>query len=148
MVWQKTAAVSLTVLLLALQWRFLATPSQWYERAWNPDPEYGRFVDFMRATPGEILADDVALLYAAGKPLRYDDPSAMGPAARMGLWDEGGLLEDIEHKRFSAIMIPFNTDTDGRIDPSGRWTPAVLNAISIHYRIKFVDTFTIYEPKP
>ncbi len=133
--------------LLALQWMLLATPTAWFRGDFTPDPRYGRYINFIRATPGEILADDVGLLYAAGRPLRYDDPSTMGPAAARGLWDEGGLLDDLRHQRFSAVILPVNTNNDGLLDPSGHWTPVALQTLAAYYRVKFPDTRTIYVPK-
>ncbi|MFN8566560.1 MAG: hypothetical protein U0Z44_03350 [Kouleothrix sp.] len=29
-------------------------------------------------------------------------------AARSGVWDQGGLIDDIRARRFSAIMLPVN----------------------------------------
>jgi hypothetical protein len=101
---------------------------------------------YIRATPGEVLADDVGLLYAAGRPLRYDDPSTMGPAASSGVWDQSGLLQEIAERRFSAILIPVNVERD-TVDVTGRWTPEMLAAIRAHYRLAFRDTIFTYVPK-
>ncbi|MBA3943036.1 MAG: hypothetical protein H0X37_00570 [Herpetosiphonaceae bacterium] len=144
---RRHAALLLALPLLALQWLLLATPGTWFRGEFTPDPRYGRYINFIRATAGEILADDVGLLYAAGRPLRYDDPSTMGPAAARGLWDESGLLDDLRNHRFSAVILPVNTNTDGLIDPSGHWTPAALQTLATYYRVKFPDTRTIYVPK-
>ena len=132
--------------LLALQWALLATPLPWFANDYAPDPDRSRFVDFIRATPGEILADDVGLLYAAGRPLRYDDPSAMGPAVAQGLWREDGLLDDIRNRRFSAILFHMEI-TPEFLDTSGHWSPNALRAIYENYDIKFADTVLIYVPK-
>lgn len=127
--------------------------------AYRPQPYFGgelalvdppeRFLNFMRQTPGEILADDIGLLLQAGKPIRYDDPSTMGPAAVSGVWDQSGLIEDIAQKRFSAIMIPENViEEPVPYDGIGRWTTEVRAAIRQYYAIKFSDRIIVYTPKP
>ncbi len=121
-------------------------PPDWYtgELAANETPE--RYLEFMRATPGEILADDTGLLFQAGRDLRYDDPSTMGPAATIGKWDQSGLIEEITQQKFSTIMIPVNLERSD-IDASGRWTAEMLAAIKAHYRLKFRDTIYVYVPR-
>lgn len=123
-------------------------PQPWFvgELA-QPDPPE-RFVNFMRNTPGEILADDVGLLLMAGKPIRYDDPSTMGPAAVSGVWDQSGLIDDIANQRFSAIMIPEDVVAEPvPYDGVGRWTAEVRTAIREHYELKFRDRINTYVPK-
>lgn len=137
---------STALLLTGIQVVQSQQPPDWYtgELAATETPE--RYLDFMRATPGEILADDTGLLFQAGRELRYDDPSTMGPAAKIGKWDQSGLLEEISQKKFSAIMIPVNLERSD-IDPSGRWTPEMLAVIKAHYQLKFRDTIYVYVPK-
>ncbi|NWG21672.1 MAG: hypothetical protein HXY39_15300 [Chloroflexi bacterium] len=132
--------------LLGLQLALAGRPPDWYTNQLVPNDPPERFLVFMRHTPGEILADDTGLLFQAGKPLRYDDPSTMGPAARTGKWDQRGLLEDIAAQRFSAIMIPVNVEKSDR-DASGRWTPEMLAAINQHYRLLYRDTIFTYVPR-
>ena len=110
-----------------------------------PDPP-ARFIEFVANTPGEILADDVGLLLAGGKAVRYDDPSTMGPAARWGIWDQRGLLEEIAAKKFSAIMLRDDVEKDP-YDDVGRWTREMRQAINQHYTIKFRDKIRVYVPK-
>lgn len=110
-----------------------------------PDPPT-RFIEFVANTPGEILADDVGLLLAGGKAVRYDDPSTMGPAARWGIWDQRGLLEEIAAKKFSAIMLRDDVEKDP-YDDVGRWTREMRQAINRHYKIKFRDKIRVYVPK-
>jgi len=134
--------------LLATQLLIWRAPLPWFSGDFDFDPAYGRYSDFIRATPGEIMADDAGLLYAAGRPLRYDDPAAMGPASVLGLWDDSQFIEDIQAGRFSAILIKIDVFTaGGLLDPSGRWTPRMLRAIRDAYEIKFRDTVLIYVPK-
>jgi hypothetical protein len=135
------------LVLLATQLALAYQPQQWYIGELAPDDPPDRYLAFIRATPGEVLADDVGLLYAAGRPLRYDDPSTMGPAANSGVWDQRGLLQEIAERRFSAILLPVNLDRDS-VDATGRWTPEMLAAIRAHYKLAFRDTIFTYVPLP
>jgi hypothetical protein len=134
------------IVLLATQLALAYQPQQWYIGELAPDDPPDRYLAFIRAAPGEVLADDVGLLYAAGRPLRYDDPSTMGPAAKSGVWDQRGLLQEIAERRFSAILLPVNLDRSS-VDATGRWTPEMLAAIRAHYKLAFRDTIFTYVPK-
>jgi hypothetical protein len=142
--WGRAAVL---LLLASMQVYQASHPPEWYAGELAPDDPPERFLTFMRNTPGEILADDTGLLFQAGRDLRYNDPSTMGPAAAIGAWDQSGLVEEIRAKRFSAIMIPVNAEKT-LIDPSGRWTPEMLLAIRESYQIKFRDRIVTYEPRP
>jgi hypothetical protein len=138
----RIAAIALIATQLALAFR----PQEWYLGELEPRDPPERFLVFIRNTPGEILADDVGLLFMADKPLRYDDPTGMGPVIFGGLWDQRGLIEDIQQRRFSAIMLPMDIEP-GSIDPAGHWTPEMLAAVYEHYRIEFRDRINTYVPK-
>lgn len=133
-------------LLLAIQIARAYQPQQWYIGELAPSDAPARFLAFIRATPGEILADDVGLLVAAGRPLRYDDPIGMGLAARSGAWDQSGLIQEIAERRFSAILLPLNLEKE-RVDPAGRWTTELLAAIREHYRLAHRDVIFTYVPR-
>jgi len=134
------------LVLLATQIALAYQPQQWYIGELAPDDPPDRYIAFIRATPGEVLADDVGLLYAAGRPLRYDDPSTMGPAASSGVWDQSGLIQEIAERRFSAILLPMNLDRSS-VDATGRWTPEMLAAVRAHYKLAFRDTIFTYVPR-
>lgn len=138
----------LAPVLLATQLLLWRTPLPWFTGDFDPEPNYDRYIAFIRSTPGEVMADDVGLVYAASRPLRYDDPAAMGPAATLGLWDQRQFVADIRAGRFSAILLRMNLFEDGIDDPSGRWTPEMLQAVKDRYKLKFKDTLFIYVPKP
>jgi hypothetical protein len=137
----------LAPVLLGTQLLLWATPLPWFAGDFEPDENYTRFVDYLRATPGEVMADDVGLVYAAGRPLRYDDPAAMGPAAALGLWDQREFVGLIRAGHFSTILLSMDVFKDGLVDPSGRWTPEMLQAVKDTYAIKFRDSVLIYVPK-
>jgi len=132
----------------ALQLALCYPPQPYFgtELALGDPPE--RFLHFMRNTPGEILADDIGLLLQAGKPIRYDDPSTMGPAAVSGVWDQSGLIDDIAQQRFAAIMIPEDVVADPvPYDGVGRWTTEMRTAIREHYVLLFPDRINVYVPR-
>jgi hypothetical protein len=143
-VWLRLAVFGILVLQLAL----LVRPHEWYGSELTPNVKdtLERFLVFMRETPGEILADDPGLLLMAGKPIRYNDASTMGPAAATGKWDQRGLLDDINNRRFSAIMIPVDVRTE-QFDHAGRWSPEVIAAIREHYRVLYRDRIMTYIPR-
>lgn len=143
---RRSLAALLLLGLLGGQIALAYQPQQWYLGELAPDDPPARYLTYLRAVPGEVLADDVGLLFAAGRPLRYDDPSTMGPAARSGVWDQSGLLREIAERRFSAILLPLNIERETS-DPSGRWTDEMLAAIRAHYRLEFRDTIFTYVPK-
>jgi hypothetical protein len=133
--------------LLLLQLWMLRERLDWYDGEFDMrDSRDEQFVALIMSRPGEVLADDVGLLLAAGRPLRYDDPATMGPAVRTGLWDQSVLLNEIEEQRFSLILLPFNA-TRFDIDPSGRWSPEFIAALRRHYRTLYRDVMFSYVPR-
>lgn len=134
--------------LLVAQLAQSFTTNPWYGSELTPDPKDTpqRYIDFIRTTPGEILADDPALPLMAGKAIRFDDPSTQGPAAAIGIWDQRGMLADITNQRFSAIMIPVDVDEE-TFDHAGRWTPEMIAAIRANYRVLYHDQIVTYVPK-
>ncbi len=133
--------------LLLLQLWTLRERLDWYDGEFDMrDSRDEQFVALIMSQPGEVLADDVGLLLAAGRPLRYDDPATMGPAIRTGLWDERGLLTELEEQRFSLVLLPFNA-TRFDIDPSGRWSPEFIATLRRHYRTLYRDVMFSYVPQ-
>ncbi len=134
--------------LVGTQLLLWATPLPWFVGDFEPDPSYAKYIDYLRDTPGEVMADDVGLMYAAGRPLRYDDPAAMGPSATLGLWDQREFVNLIRAGHFSTIILPLDVfEEDGLTDPTGRWTREMLQAVKDSYGIKFRDSLLIYAPK-
>lgn len=137
----------LAVTLLLLQLWMLRDRPDWFDGEFELSRLPGeRFVALIMSRPGEVLADDVGLLLAAGRPLRYDDPATMGPAAHSGLWDQQVLLEEVAAQRFSLVLLPFDA-TEFDVDPSGRWTPEFIAALRQHYRLLYRDVLFSYVPR-
>ncbi len=132
--------------LLVLQgWSFIQRPA-WYGGEFDlSQPNWERFVTLIRSQPGEVLSDDVGLLLLAGKTPRYDDPPTMGPAARSDLWDQSGLLREIEAQRFDLVLLHFDA-TRQEIDSYGRWSPEFIAALRANYRLLYRDLYFSYVP--
>lgn len=143
---RNTALRIIVFIILALQLQMAYQPQKIFEGEFTPSDPPERFVHFIQNTPGEILADDVGLLIAGNKPVRYDDPSTMGPAARWGIWDQSGLIDEIGQRKFSAIMLRDDVENDP-YDSVGRWTTEMRAAIREHYLLKFNDKIRVYVPK-
>ncbi|MCU0492421.1 MAG: hypothetical protein MUD01_12570 [Chloroflexaceae bacterium] len=133
--------------LITMQlWGLLTRPA-WYGGEFDfARQERTNFIQLIQSQPGEVLADDVALLLAAGRPLRYDDPSTMGPAVTSGIWDQTNLLNEVANRRFDLILLPFDATRLER-DPNGRWTPEFIAALRQHYRLLYRDVIFSYVPK-
>lgn len=129
-----------------IQASYLRTTPQWYRGEFGAR-SLDRFIPYIQSKPGPVLADNVALLVAAGKAVRFDDPSTMGPAIRSKLWDPSRLHEAITRQEFSLILL----DVDLRketTDASGRWTDETLCLIKQYYKLEFRDTINAYVPQP
>ena len=134
--------VALLVLQLGTGW----TPDRWYAGEYaRPDPRTRQQLDLIvtnvRNTPGDVLAEEIGLIILAGKPVPYDDPQAMAALARVGRWDQQQLLDDLNARRFSLVLLPANPRDE-------LWTPEVLAAIAANYDLKFRDVWFTYEAKP
>lgn len=136
----------LALMLILTQLWLLRTRPAWYGGEFDlSEPVGERFVKLIMSQPGEILADDVGLILAAGRTPRYNDPATMGPAISSGLWDQRGLLEDIAARRFSLVLLPFNVHQSD-LDPSGRWSPEFIAAMCQHYNLLYRDVMFSYIP--
>jgi len=134
--------VALLILQVGTGW----TPDRWYAGEYAQlDPRIRQQLDLIvtnvRHTPGEVLAEEIGLIILAGKPVPYDDPQAMAALARIGRWDQQQLLDDLNARRFTLVILPANPRDE-------LWTPEVLAAIAANYDLKFRDVWFTYEAKP
>jgi hypothetical protein len=137
--------VAAAALLLLQGWSLIQRPA-WYGGEFDlREPNWERFVALIRSQPGEVLSDDVGLLLLAGKEPRYDDPPTMGPAARSNLWDQSGLLREVEERRFDLILLHFDA-TRQQIDTYGRWSPEFIAALRENYQLLYRDVYFSYVP--
>ncbi|MBA3470313.1 MAG: hypothetical protein H0T53_11795 [Herpetosiphonaceae bacterium] len=132
-------------LVLWQGWLLRPTPA-WYGGEFAP-PSLERFVAYLESKPGEALADNPALLLLADKPIRFDDPSTMGPAIRSGVWDPAVLHEMIRQRQFGVILLEVDLRSETS-DATGRWTDETLAVIGEHYQLEFEDRLFSYVPRP
>jgi hypothetical protein len=138
------AALAAAGLLLTAR---LAWPTPaWYGGEFSP-PSRERFATYIASKPGEVLVDDPALALLAGKPIRFDDPSTMGPAITSGVWDPATLHRMIDQRQFSVILLPLDLRVELK-DAAGRWTDETLALINQRYQLEFADELFSYVPRP
>ncbi len=144
--WLGGLGVLALLLIMAQLWMLRERPA-WYGGEFDfAQQERSQFIRLIQSQPGEVLADDVALLLAAGRPLRYDDPSTMGPAIRSGIWNQQNLLDEVAAQQFDIILLPFDATRLDR-DPSGRWTEEFIVVLREHYELRYRDVLFTYVPR-
>lgn len=137
----------LAVALLLVQGASYVERPAWYGGEFEQrHEEWRRFAELLASQPGEVLSDDIGLLLLAGREPRYDDPATMGPAARSGLWDQGGLIREVEGRRFSLILLHFDAAVQSA-DSYGRWSPEFIAALRANYRLLYYDRYFSYVPR-
>jgi peptidoglycan LD-endopeptidase LytH len=91
--------------------------------------ELSQLETLVAETPGSILADEyMGMLTLQGRPLLIQ-PFEVTQLARGGKWDQTPLLESIHKKEFAAIILY------DRPWVNERWTPEMLSAIGLSYRL-------------
>ncbi|HYF62782.1 MAG TPA: hypothetical protein VD886_08195, partial [Herpetosiphonaceae bacterium] len=143
--WRLARAAAATAGLIWAAELAWPTPA-WYGGEFFP-PSRERFATYLASKPGEVLADDPALVLLAGKPLRFDDPSTMGPAITSRVWDPATLHAMIDQRQFSVILLPIDLRTETQ-DATGRWTDETLALIAARYQLEFADELFSYVPRP
>jgi hypothetical protein len=95
----------------------------------------------IRQANGPIVADEFMGLETLENRQLYFQPFEMTQLARSGLWDQSGFLSEIAEHKFALILI--STPNPNLV--ADRWTPEMLQAISLHYqkveRIGFTDVY-------
>ncbi len=141
--WRAAGIAALAGLLL--QAGLMRTTPEWYRGEFSP-PSLERFVRYVQSKPGEVLADNVGLLAAAGKQVRFDDPSTMGPTIKTGTWDPSVLHTMIARREFELIMLDVDLRKE-KTDPTGRWADQTLQLIDQHYQLQYADVVHSYIPR-
>lgn len=139
------ALATLAVVGLMAQAGLLRATPAWYGGEFFP-PSLERFSTYLASKPGQALADNPALLLLAGKPIRFDDPSTMGPAIRSNVWNPDGLHAAIQQHQFGVILLEVDLRSETS-DATGRWTDETLALINQHYQLEFEDTLFSYVPR-
>lgn len=107
-----------------------------------------RMVRLLRKVEGPVLAESADLALAAGKKVLVT-PFTIKELARMGLWDEAPLLEDLKRRYFAAVQLDSLPSSQRPAEPlsgeeerrrlltRGRFSLAVLEAIDASYEVAF-----------
>jgi hypothetical protein len=106
--------------------------------------EVEQLAEYVQEAEGPILADEyMGLIPLNGRRL-YFQPIEYKQLQASNLWDESPLVDSIESKEFSVILLYEPRD---RSAISVRWTPEVRNMIYAHYRLDdtLARTF-VYRP--
>lgn len=141
-------ALALVLLVLALQIPAFGPLGEWYDLGRFPDrtraERLDRVVAMVAQQPGEVFADDNAILLRAGKSSRYQDIATMGPLAAAGLWDDRQFVADLQARRFTMLVLEEEITQPGY--ESSSWPPEVVAAVRQHYRLLYRDVFFTYVP--
>ena len=97
------------------------------------------------STPGDILSEDNWLLLKNGKRVLYDDPAAMAALARTGAWDQSLLLDDLNRRKFSLVLLQYDLSGE-TYNP--RWSDEALAALKANYETRFRDVLFVHVPRP
>ncbi len=106
--------------------------------------EVEQLAEYVQEAEGPILADEyMGLIPLNGRRL-YFQPIEYKQLQASNLWDESPLVDSIESKEFSVILL---YEPRHRSAISVRWTPEVRNMIYAHYRLDdtLARTF-VYRP--
>lgn len=102
-------------------------------------------LEFVRRTPGRLLADDAAgLLPLAGRAIEFQ-PFEMVRLAESGAWDPTPFLARMERREFSAVLmqqLPWSPIH------RTRWTPEMLLSLDRNYNVSHRVGYTVvYLPR-
>lgn len=92
---------------------------------------YGRFSKMIQNTTGPIISWDMSLLLANEKPI-YFEPFPMAQMAYSGVWDEKPILDAIENKTVSLMILYFLAPV---LKGDRNFTPGFINALNQNYKM-------------
>jgi hypothetical protein len=98
-------------------------------------------VNFIKELPGPVYSEDMVILMQAGKEIPAE-PAIITALAADGKWNESGFVDRIRNAEFSAIVVRWTLNNEGR------FSPRVVKAVQErYYPIPDFSPFTIYLPK-
>ncbi len=99
----------------------------------NQGSEVTRLYEFVKEIEGVVLLDEfMGFMPRQNRPLYYQ-PFERKMLADDGHWDESRFLQEIDDKKFTAIVI---CGPQRALGYRGRWTEAQAKAINTHYKEK------------
>ena len=132
-----------------------AIPALWSTPEWLK-LEYGQLAaskvegmtnvaQYVTNNSGTAYSDNVGLLLLAGKRLLTTDPYTQTHATLYGRWDESKVVEAVQGKQFSQIILRFDAQQQG--ESAGDVSPAILQAVLDNYKLDQRNVMFIYVPK-
>lgn len=121
--------------------------------------EDARMAALLRAVDGPVLVESADLALAAGKPVQAN-PFILKWVSRMGLWDEGRLIADVDNRLFGAVQLDSKSLSRPREPLSemerrresltrGRFSEGLLEAVSRSYELAAeTPRGVLYRPRP
>lgn len=100
---------------------------------------------YVTNNPGEAYSDNVGLMVATGKRLWSTDPYTQTHATFYGRWDESLLVQAIEARRFSQIIL--RIDIEEPEAGAGDVSPGILQAVQDNYKLDERNVLNIYVPR-
>jgi hypothetical protein len=94
---------------------------------------------------GRAYSDNVGLLLSARKPLWTTDPYTQTHATFFKRWDESKLVEAIERKSFSQVIL--RIDVTNPAAQAGDVSPRILQAVRDNYKLDQRNVENIYVPR-
>ena len=96
-------------------------------------------LQILRSAREPVMSENMTLLYQAGKQVPFE-PAIVTQLAATGMWDETPLVDMIQRKAFSVMLIH-------DIDDPDRYSPAVARAIKENYEPgQEIGLLTVYRP--
>jgi len=93
----------------------------------------------LRSSQDPVMSENMTLLYKAGKQVPFE-PAIITQLAATGMWDETPLIDMIDRRAFSVMII-------GDVDDQDRYSPAVARAIKEYYEPgEEYGQLTVYRP--
>jgi hypothetical protein len=100
-------------------------------------------IPLLAAELGEVLTDEPALAVAAGQPVAYEFV-IFGLLVGQGHWDERPILEAIEARRFSLVILTIPLEAP---PAQARWSPALIAALRSSYTPEgHLEGYWLYRP--
>ena len=146
--WRLAPAAALSGLLLA-QALIPNPPGEWYSQNRMPSDQRAErmenIAEMVEANEGLFLSEDIYILLRAGEEVEYDDTFMMARAAERGIWDEDRLIDDLEARRFTLILLEYDITNVPR---TPRWSPEALEALQENYDLLYRDVLFVHQPEP
>lgn len=95
----------------------------------GPHP-FDEITAIVQKIPGPVLAENMGILLAAGKPIVYE-PYEFTQLTYTGLWDEQKILDKLDRREFPLILLETNL---WKARKTSRFSPAFIEHFHRNYR--------------